>query len=38
MSGDDEQDLPWRDAPWLVRLFTTLTFSHLLELLRTDVQ
>jgi hypothetical protein len=24
-----EQDLPRRDAPWLVRLFTTLTFSHL---------
>jgi predicted nuclease of restriction endonuclease-like (RecB) superfamily len=31
-----EQDLPWRDAPWLVRLFTTLTFSHLLELSRID--
>jgi hypothetical protein len=23
-----EQDLPWRDAPWLIRLFTTLPFSH----------
>jgi predicted nuclease of restriction endonuclease-like (RecB) superfamily len=31
-----EQDLPWRDAPWLIELFTTLTFSHLLELSRID--
>jgi len=23
-----EQGLPWRDAPWLVRLFTTLTFPR----------
>jgi DUF1016 N-terminal domain len=30
------QDLPWRDAPWLIRLFTTLPFSHLLELSRID--
>lgn len=26
----------WRDATWIVRLFTTLTFSHLLELARID--
>ncbi|GEM_PF-1121184 len=31
-----EQPLPWRDAAWLTRLFTTLTFSHLLELSRID--
>jgi hypothetical protein len=31
-----EQDLPWRDASWLARLFTTLKFSHLLELSRID--
>src|SRR5262249_15589145 len=31
-----EEGLPWRDAPWLTRLFTTLTFSHLLELSRID--
>lgn len=29
-------ELPWRDAGWLERLFTTLTFSHLLELSRID--
>jgi hypothetical protein len=28
--------LPWRDSAWLVRLFTELTFSHLLELSRID--
>lgn len=28
--------LPWRDTPWLSRLFTELTFSHLLELARID--
>jgi hypothetical protein len=27
---------PWRDADWLSRLFTTLTFSHLLELARIE--
>jgi predicted nuclease of restriction endonuclease-like (RecB) superfamily len=31
-----EQELPWRDAGWTARLFTTLTFSHLLELSRID--
>jgi len=31
-----EQVLPWRDASWLARLFTTLTFSHLLELSRIE--
>jgi DUF1016 N-terminal domain len=31
-----EQDLPWRDAPWLTRLFTTLPFSNLLELSQID--
>src|SRR5215475_11325552 len=24
--------LPWRDSAWLTRLFTELTFSHLLEM------
>lgn len=28
--------LPWRDAAWLHRLFTELTFSHLLELARIE--
>jgi hypothetical protein len=28
--------LPWRDSAWLMRLFTELTFSHLLELSRID--
>lgn len=28
--------LPWRDSSWLERLFTRLTFSHLLELSRID--
>lgn len=28
--------LPWRDAPWLSRLFTELTFTHLVELARID--
>lgn len=31
-----EQQFMWRDATWIVRLFTTLTFSHLLELARID--
>jgi predicted nuclease of restriction endonuclease-like (RecB) superfamily len=31
-----DPQLPWRDADWLARLFTTLTFSHLLELSRID--
>ncbi len=31
-----EQPLPWRDAAWMVRLFMTLTFSHLIELSRID--
>jgi predicted nuclease of restriction endonuclease-like (RecB) superfamily len=31
-----EQQFVWRDATWIVRLFTTLTFSHLLELARID--
>jgi len=31
-----EQPLPWRDAGWVTRLFTTLSFSHLLELSRID--
>jgi predicted nuclease of restriction endonuclease-like (RecB) superfamily len=30
------QPLPWRDASWLLRLFTTLTFTHLVELARID--
>lgn len=29
-------ELPWRDVGWLHRLFTELTFSHLLELARVD--
>jgi len=29
-------DLPWRDEQWVGRLFTELTFSHLLELARID--
>lgn len=32
--GAPESPLPWRDAGWMTRLFTTLTFSHLLELSR----
>ena len=28
--------LPWRDAAWLQRLFTELTFTHLVELARMD--
>lgn len=31
-----QQSLPWRDAAWMSRLFTMLTFSHLLELSRID--
>lgn len=31
-----QQQFMWRDATWTVRLFTTLTFSHLLELARID--
>jgi predicted nuclease of restriction endonuclease-like (RecB) superfamily len=31
-----EQQLSWRDTNWIARLFTTLTFSHLLELSRID--
>ena len=31
-----QTDLPWRDSAWLMRLFTELTFSHLLELSRID--
>lgn len=31
-----EQQLVWRDVKWISRLFTTLTFSHLLELSRID--
>jgi predicted nuclease of restriction endonuclease-like (RecB) superfamily len=30
------RDLPWRDAPWLRRLFSELTFTHLVELARID--
>ncbi|MFH1466212.1 MAG: PDDEXK nuclease domain-containing protein [Pseudomonadota bacterium] len=29
-------DLPWHDAPWLQRLFSELTFTHLVELARID--
>ncbi|MCK6524404.1 PDDEXK nuclease domain-containing protein [Myxococcota bacterium] len=29
--------LPWQDAQWTERLFSALTFSHLLELSRVDV-
>lgn len=29
-------ELPWRDTTWLRRLFTELTFTHLLELARID--
>ena len=32
----EQQQLPWRDSDWLARLFTILTFSHLLELSRID--
>ena len=28
--------LPWRDAPWVRRLFTELSFTHLIELSRMD--
>lgn len=28
--------LPWRDADWTAQLFTTMTFSHLLELSRIE--
>jgi predicted nuclease of restriction endonuclease-like (RecB) superfamily len=31
-----KQQLPWRDAAWMSRLFMSLTFSHLLELSRMD--
>jgi hypothetical protein len=31
-----EEGLSWRDAPWLARLFTTLTFAPLLALSRID--
>ena len=33
-AGDDQY--PWRDTDWFARLFTTLSFSHLLELTRLD--
>jgi len=29
-------DLPWRDGEWTARLFSSLSFSHLLELARVD--
>jgi predicted nuclease of restriction endonuclease-like (RecB) superfamily len=29
-------DLPWRDGAWTARLFSSLSFSHLLELARVD--
>ncbi len=29
-------DLPWRDSAWTARLFSSLSFSHLLELTRVD--
>jgi hypothetical protein len=29
-------DLPWRDGTWTTRLFSSLSFSHLLELARVD--
>ena len=28
--------LEWRDGPWLAKLFSALSFSHLLELSRID--
>lgn len=31
-----EQQLVWRDSKWMSRLFTALSFSHLLELSRID--
>ena len=34
-AADDDQ-YPWRDTDWFARLFTTLSFSHLLELTRLD--
>lgn len=33
---EEQQQLPWRDSDWMARLFTALTFSHLLELSRVD--
>lgn len=36
LRASEQQHLPWRDASWVARLFTTLTFSHLLELSRID--
>ena len=32
----EDQELPWRDTKWLARLFTGLTFTHLVELARID--
>jgi predicted nuclease of restriction endonuclease-like (RecB) superfamily len=31
-----QEQLPWRDSEWLTRLFTELTFTHLLEMARID--
>jgi len=31
-----QEQLSWRDAEWMARLFTELTFTHLLELARID--
>ena len=33
---DKTPDLPWRDGAWTGRLFSSISFSHLLELARVD--
>lgn len=34
----EQENLRWRDAEWLARLFAELTFSHILELSRIEEQ
>jgi predicted nuclease of restriction endonuclease-like (RecB) superfamily len=34
--ASEDPDLPWRDAAWLSRLFSELSFTHLVELSRID--
>jgi len=34
LRAEQASELPWRDHAWIARLFTTLHFSHLLELSR----
>ncbi|MCK6527215.1 PDDEXK nuclease domain-containing protein [Myxococcota bacterium] len=35
-AGSPQPAIPWRDSPWHQRLFTELTFTHLLEFARMD--